>query len=423
MFELHFAPPAHALESLFMLHTRFVSLGSLASLASLALLTNCSPSADDSGAPPNGSGGSEVGAGGAATGSGGDGTIGGPSGGAGPQAGGAPGAGAGGSGVGGDVNSNAGGAPTGSGGAGTGSGGGTPGDGGAGGPDVDKEGKPNAAPGSMSSVPQDYLRIGDIRILNNNWGSEDLGCNTPMSVFVRQDSSFGWTFDRPSCGGQGSKPDFPQIEFGIHPFGIGNSLVTSPEFSSTTLLPKKLSEIQSASVTVENLNISLEAEESWNITFEFWISDVDPTQPTPQGRAHSAFAELMTFWGWQPGRWPKDGPGQNGAFEGGSVSGPDQVGSGGRNYTLWVQRDNWADGWRYYQFRDNSGPQKNFSGKLDVKPFIDYLLSRPGFNGDMWVTRLEVGSEIDDNTRGTVTMTGITFEVNGEARSQVIGAN
>jgi len=36
---------------------------------------------------------------------------------------------------------------------------------------------------------------------------------------------------------------------------------------------------------------------------------------------------------------------------------------------------------------------------------------------DLWLTRLEVGTEIDDDTSGTVRMNNVTFEVNGEERS------
>lgn len=284
------------------------------------------------------------------------------------------------------------------------------------GPDVDANGKENASPGDMTSTNQDYLRLGEIRILNNNWGSEDLGCaNSHFSVFVNQDSSFGWTFDRGTCGGMGSKPDFPQIEFGIHPFGIGSPLATSPEFSSTTLLPIQVKDVSSASVTIEDLNVVLEKEGSYNITFEFWLSERNPvTDPNP-----GVYAELMTFWGWQNGRWPEDGPGMNGSADGGSGTG-DKVNSDGKPYTLWVQRDIWADGWRYFQFRADDGPKKNFDGKVDVKPLIDYLVNSRGYSKDYWVTRLEVGSEIDDETKGTVTMKGVTFEINGEQRSEVI---
>jgi len=283
------------------------------------------------------------------------------------------------------------------------------------GPDVDQNGKMNAAPGTMTTTPQDYLRLGEIRLLNNNWGSEDLGCNAQMSVFVNTDRSFGWSFNRGNCdgAGDGQHPDFPQVEFGIHPFGVGNDLATSPDFSSTTLLPLQIKDISSSSVTIQNLNIQLQQGGSWNITFEFWLSQQNPNT---QGSA-GVHTELMTFWGWQAGRWPS-APGANGSQDGGSGTGQ-TVTSGNKTYTLWVQRDNWASGWRYYQFRDNGGPQQNFSGTVDVKALLNYLVNTRGFSPDLWVTRLEVGSEIDDLTQGTVTMQNITFEVNGQSRSPV----
>lgn len=285
---------------------------------------------------------------------------------------------------------------------------------------TDQNGKTDAAAGESSNQNQDYLKLGEIRILNNNWGSEDLGCSGSMfEVFVDNDSSFGWNFNRPTCGGEGSKPDFPQVEFGVHPFGVFEGqgmhhLATSPNFSSTPLMPIQIQDIQSASVTVSNLSINLQSSSSWNITFEFWVSKENPlTAPDPV-----VYAELMTFWGWQPGRWP-DAPGEDGSTEGGCCAG-EQVNSAGKDYTLWVQRDQWADGWRYFQFRDNAGPQQSFNGTVDVKPFLDYLMTKGGFAATDWVTRLEVGSEIDDNTSGTVRMADITFEVNGESRSAVI---
>jgi len=237
-----------------------------------------------------------------------------------------------------------------------------------------------------------------------------LGCNTPMSVFLNNDGKFGWTFDRGTCGGMNkSKPDFPQIEFGIHPFGIGSADVTSPEFSSTSLLPIQIKDVSSMKVNIQNMTAQFEKEGSWNITFEFWVTQRNPvTDPNP-----GVYAELMTFWGWQNGRWPSTPMGN------GSGS---KVSSGGKSYTLVVQDDQWADGrWRYFQYRADDGPKKDFNGTLDVKPFIDYLVNSKGYSKDFWISRLEVGSEIDDQTKGTVQMSGVTFEVNQQSRPAVIG--
>jgi len=281
-------------------------------------------------------------------------------------------------------------------------------------PDIDELGQGNAKAGETSNVNQAYLKLGEIRILNNNWGSAERNCaSSAFSVFVNENKSFGWTFDRAACGGDGSQPDFPQIEFGIHPFGIGSNLATSPEFSSTTLMPIQIKDLNSASVDITNLRIELEAQQAWNITFEFWVSERDPRTADA-----GVYAELMTFWGWQSGRWPT-APGADGSADGGSGTGK-QISSNSKPYTLWVQRDNWAHGWRYFQFRADDGPKNSFSGKLDVKPFIDYLVNERGYSSEFWITRLEVGSEIDDNTKGKVTLDNITFEINNQTRSAVI---
>lgn len=286
--------------------------------------------------------------------------------------------------------------------------------------DVDELGKLNAYPGESSDKAQDYLRLGEIRILNNNWGSEDLNCTAPtstMSVFVGQDQSFGWNFNRGDCAQpmDSSHPDFPQLEFGIHPFGIGNTLVTSPEFSSTTLLPIQLSQITSASVTLDNFNISLQNQSSWNTAMEFWLSEKDPRTVGNAG----VYAELMTWFGWNATRWPCD------MNNDGMVDYGDRVEAGAQAYTLCHQDDTWADGWRYYQFRAGDGSdgssRNGFSGKVDVKAMLDYLTNNRNYSKDLWLTRIEVGSEIDDNTSGTVSMKGVTFEINGEQRSQVFG--
>ncbi|HYQ42681.1 MAG TPA: hypothetical protein VER11_11960 [Polyangiaceae bacterium] len=285
----------------------------------------------------------------------------------------------------------------------------------------DKMGKTNAKPGDKTSTKLDYLKMGDIRLINNNWGSVAWNCTdkSPSSVFINADKTFGWSFDRPDCdtGNTNTKPDFPEIEFGIHPFGLGSSDATSPNFSTTTLLPKQVKDITSATVTIDSLNINLSSEGSWDLTFEFWLSTKDPA--TTQGNA-GVYAELMTFWGWQANRWPLTGmTGANSPQC--DIACKNGLSAGSKSYDLIVQRNSWGSGWQYFQFRGTDGSQKNFNGTVDVKKLLDYLMGLSGYSKDMYLTRLEVGSEIDDNTKGTVTMKNITFEINGEKRSPVFG--
>jgi hypothetical protein len=48
---------------------------------------------------------------------------------------------------------------------------------------------------------------------------------------------------------------------------------------------------------------------------------------------------------------------------------------------------------------------------------IEWLVTNANYSRDLWVTRFEVGSEIDDNTAGSVTLRNITFEINGTSKS------
>ena len=286
----------------------------------------------------------------------------------------------------------------------------------------DQMGKTNAKPGDKTSTKLDYLKMGEMRLINNNWGSVAWGCtaNSPSSVYINSDKSFGWSFDRPNCdtGDTNQKPDFPEIEFGIHPFGLGSSEATSPNFSTTTLLPKQVKDITSATVTVDSLEIKLSSEGSWDLTFELWLSSKDPA--TTQGNA-GVYAELMTFWGWQNNRWPLTGmTGQNSPQC--DLTCKNGLSAGDKSYDLIVQKNSWGSGWQYFQFRTAGGASsKTFNGKVDVKALLDYLMTLPGYSKDMYLTRLEVGSEIDDLTKGSVSMKNITFEINKETRSPVFG--
>jgi hypothetical protein len=218
-----------------------------------------------------------------------------------------------------------------------------------------------------------------------------------MKVFVNNDKTFGWSFDRGACGGDKAKPDYPEIEFGIHPFGAGSNLATTPSFSSTKLLPLQIKDIASASVTIDGLNASIQKSTTYNVNFEFWLSQKNPVTDASPG----VYAELITFWAWNDG-WACD---QNG-----------NVTAGSKSYNLCHQSDSWGSGWRYFQFRA-SGQSQSFSGKVDVKAFLDYLVNSRSYSKELWVTRFEVGSEIDDNTAGTVTLKNITVEVNGKSTS------
>jgi hypothetical protein len=266
---------------------------------------------------------------------------------------------------------------------------------------VDQQGVPLAKLGDMKMGSREYLNLGDFRLLVNKWGSDELNCNTSMKVFANSDKSIGWNFDRGACGGNKQKPDYPEIEFGIHPFGTGSSLATTPSFSSTTVLPLQIKDITSASVIIDGLNADITRASTWNVDFEFWLSQKNPVTEADPG----VYAELIAFWGWKDD-WACDKTGT--------------VTSGDKTYNLCHQDDNWGSGWRYYQFRASSASQ-TFSGKADVKAFLDYLVNTRGFSKDLWVTRIEIGSELDDNTAGMVSMKNVTFQINADSKTARFG--
>ena len=69
----------------------------------------------------------------------------------------------------------------------------------------------------------------------------------------------------------------------------------------------------------------------------------------------------------------------------------------------------------------NGGSTNSVSGRIDVKALLDWLVSNAGYSRELWVTRFEIGSEIDDDTKGTVTLRNVTFEVNGTSKTPRFG--
>jgi hypothetical protein len=287
---------------------------------------------------------------------------------------------------------------------------------------VDCKGQALAKAGDTTSASRGYLNLGDMRLINNRWGSDELGCTgTTMSVSTTTGKALGWSFNRPTCGGSNAKPDYPELEFGVAPFGTGNdaALLTSPSCSSTSLLPIQLKNITTASITLTNYSITLPNPGcgcttvgstttctcSWNLDFEFWLSNDNPiTNPNP-----GVYAELIGFWGWQVGRWPCD-----------TALTSKTVASSGKTYKLCHQSDTWnstTPHWRYFQFWDTVGPQTSFNGKVDLKPFIDWLVSAYAVSTDKWLTRIEIGTEIDDKTSGSAALQNVAFEINGQSRT------
>jgi Glycosyl hydrolase family 12 len=293
-----------------------------------------------------------------------------------------------------------------SGSAGASGGGGAAGAAGAGSGMVPGETKPTVTAPASSKVSSDYFVLGEARLLNNNWGAQALGCKAPYEIFVNADKTFGWKWDRAStkCGGDKSKPDYPEVEFGMHPFGVSQQLITSPDYSSTTVLPIQVKDVTSASVKIEGLSIVTTADAAWNMNFELWLCEQHPAT----GTHTTAYGETMNWFGWSSDQYNWNGV--LGSLE------------AGQSYDLFHSDDRWPAGqaqqWKYRQYRLKSSTRQ-FNGTVDVKKILDHLVGQ-GWPKDLWIARFEVGTELDDGSAGTVTMRKITFEVNGQQRATEI---
>ena len=94
--------------------------------------------------------------------------------------------------------------------------------------------------------------------------------------------------------------------------------------------------------------------------------------------------------------------------------------SASTSYNLCHQSDSWHTGsphWRYWQFNAGSTPQTSFNGKIDIKAFLNWLVASGSVPQDLWLTRIEVGTEIDDMTTGSVKLDNVVFEINGNSKS------
>lgn len=281
--------------------------------------------------------------------------------------------------------------------------GGAGGAGGSGASMVPGETKPTVTAPASSKVPSDYFVLGEARLLNNNWGAQALGCKAPYEIFVNADKTFGWKWDRAStkCGGDKSKPDYPEVEFGMHPFGVSQQLITSPDYSSTTVLPIQVKDVKTASVKIEGLAIATTGDSQWNMNFEMWFSEQHPAT----GTHTTAYGETMNWFGWSSDQYNWNGV--LGSLE------------AGQSYDLFHTDDHWPAGqaqqWKYRQYRLKSSTRQ-FNGTVDVKKILERLVSE-GWPSSLWIARFEVGTELDDGSAGTVTIKKITFEVNGQERA------
>jgi hypothetical protein len=263
-------------------------------------------------------------------------------------------------------------------------------------------------PGTTSTMMEQILPLGCMHLVSNRW-TDPMAAET---LFLNADSSFGWSWQRGNTGvmySWGSPPNYPELEFGINPWGLG-----TPPVSTTDLLPMQLKNMHSASMTVTvDTNIA-QAGAGWNLAYEMWLAPDDPTQGTTNPEY-----EIMVFFGNVANYYPTP-PMCDSLVD--NVPCGQQVESGGNSYTLFYSNTQWAGppAYNYLQFRDSANSSAGtFSGTLDIYKFLK--LVNP--SGDLWVTRFELGNEAYMNTQGTTTIASVSFEVNGTTETALKNYN
>ena len=134
------------------------------------------------------------------------------------------------------------------------------------------------------------------------------------------------------------------------------------------------------------------------------------TQRSATGTHTTAYGETMNWFAWSSDQY-----GWNGVI--GTLD-------AGQKYNLYVSRDDWPTAtatsqWKYRQYRLTTSTRP-YSGTVDVKKLLDHLTGSENWSKDLWISRFEIGTELDDGSSGTVTIKNVTFEVNGQKRSTEI---
>ena len=196
---------------------------------------------------------------------------------------------------------------------------------------------------------KEILHLGEIFLETNEWSDT----NQTTCVFLDEDGTFGIEWERGGTGEQ-YMPNYPKAEIGVPPWNRDGK----PRQSTSALLPIQLKDLKSASMTLD-VTTTTTTNNGWNLAFELWLSDEDPTK----GKA-GAKAEVMVFLGNKPKYWPWEPKG--GTFN-----------DGHNTYTLYETSDEWQD-WGYYrQWRlgDTDGIA-DFKGTIDIYAFLKHYRGR-----------------------------------------------
>lgn len=217
------------------------------------------------------------------------------------------------------------------------------------------------------------LTVGDLVLYNNVWNAGSI-LNYEQCVMRRGDE-IGWRWSWPGVARLTSdyhNPDhyvraFPEVIYGAKPW----------DPSTTPRMPIRLSDLQELTV---DFDAYMTASGDYNLAFNSWFTTGNPA--TEAGIA----GELM-IWidrtDWTP---------QGSDFLAGNVV------IDGREYSLYSRRVFHTLPDRGHDYLAFAAHEDQFSGTLEIKKFLDFLIAEGLLSESLYIAGLELGNEVLDGS-------------------------
>lgn len=223
---------------------------------------------------------------------------------------------------------------------------------------------PAAAVISLNCDATSTTEVGQYMAENNTWGNKGVvGWTQCMGgvPHAKGGVSAQWTWDWKYEGD--NVKAYPEVVFGHKP-GYPKS--------TTTLLPRKLSSMQTIAV---DYDVHTEREGAGNMAIDMWLTNVvNPTSFAAPPITHEVMIWLEVY-----------GP----MYAGGQQV--DKVRINGTMYRVFVG-EKFGLGWRYVAFAPNSPMQT--SGHMDLMPFFMYLKGKGLITTEEFLATVNFGNEI-----------------------------
>jgi hypothetical protein len=232
------------------------------------------------------------------------------------------------------------------------------------------------------------------RSINNTWGTDDVTADPQQCIFLNDDDSYGWYWDRGTT--DSDRPNYPEVLCGTKPWG---------GCTGSSFFPKQRGDFNQLDLALDKTSTYDKTQGEWNLAEEWWLTDVKPECGVDNGDDITHEVMLVLEW--------SDDHSHNGTEEDGAIV--DKFGNT-IDYWAYYNRD-----WHFHIFRiaDNSVPDN-----VDLKSIMDYMSDNfSTVSPSHWVSGVEVGNEYWDNTNGKITWDRLDVTVNGSTETSGSGSN